>query len=173
MRVMCGDGTRAERDQPLPVPFPGENRRPLLEVEAAEVETDRFGHPGPGAVEKLEQRPVTATAGGAGIGSLDQAMASVDRERLGKRVRRRRVDRAAGSGRLCSSPSQTRKRWRPRTAASLRATLAGARSPPVELGDEAIEVGGGRDRPRRGTRGTGSGRVGRRRGCWGTGLARR
>ena len=93
---------------------------PCLEVEVVDVEPDRLGDPGPGAVEHLQQRPVAQRQRRARrAGRLEDPLDVRQRQRLGQPLGRRRRPDGGRRGRPASSPSRTANRWKPRTATTV------------------------------------------------------
>ena len=105
-------------------PLPESSTRALLEVEVVDVEADRLGDAGPGAVQHFQQCPRAQAGGRSGLAEGAAAASSRSTCWTGKRLRQaasecRWADGA--SDRPRSSPSRWVKRCSPRTATRARA----------------------------------------------------
>ena len=125
----------------------------LLEVDVAEVEPDRLRAAQPGRVDELDQRAVAESRAAPSLGEPGDDRVDLARlRRVGKPARPPR----ARAGRRATRSAPSEKRRSARTAASLRAIVAGASLPPgrgpAELGRPSRRARA-RRRPRAANRG--------------------
>ena len=118
---------RAHRHESLFRSLTGHEDQFLVEVEVAESDADHFGDPGAGAVEELEQRPVTQVTGRRVGNRVEQRGDLVLVQRLGQRAPSTSATSVARSGRSRDSPSTTRYANQPRIDATERAMDVSAR----------------------------------------------
>ena len=115
-------GLLAERDDALLAALAPDVDRLLLEVDVAEIEVDRLAAAQPGRVDELEQRAVAERRAGRRP-RTDRAPRRPRRTSGASGRRRARLGPSCASG---TRPAPSANRSRARTAASLRAIVAGA-----------------------------------------------